>query len=567
MGFAPPALFTLLGWLHGLYPSVPSLELYAIPLGKSFVGASLPWSVLGDMQASIIWSVIGVSCLLPGEVSLSLWLFYVLFRVQLLLWGSLGIAEEGGTSNLINPRSFINMEEAGGFIALSLVVLYQSRKTIYAAFLDLLGRSPEEADPYWRMRGRTALLVFLLANAAMVWWAIAAGTQGWAFAIIMGMFYAVLIGASRLVAAGGVMYVDTGFFPRWVILRTLGATMFTPMTHTVLTYLSVIYTYDPMNLPMPQVMDSLKLVHSSRLKGRQFSWAALLSVVVMLGVGLPAILKAIYSTGATSLAHWPFTSYPSWAFGELDATFRTPEFPDNFLRLALVLGAGIMFALVWLNTRFIWWPVSPVGFIIASAYETNRSLWLNVFIAWLVTTVIKHYGGLRLYRSLPPGLHRPGAGAVPHPGRPRRRLLYLRHQAPRGLTALPPPRPGALRSGIHRMFLGYETDRSRGITKCSIHRPAGHPLAEPTVSARGARERHRPTVVSREAVRAESDPEPGPASDAVALALLHPHRCHDGGPRPAGRLRGQRRRGRPLGVASAHRPAGAHHLHGRLLRR
>jgi hypothetical protein len=401
-GFSIPAVLSILGWLHGLYPSVPSVQLWDIQVGRSFVGAALPWNVLGDLSVSIIFPVIGISCLLPGEVSLSLWLFYVFYRVQLLIWASFGIAEGTQSGSLVNPRAFINFEEAGGFIALALAVLYQSRKTIYAAFLDLIGRLPAEPDPYLALRGRTALLGFFVSNAVLMWWAVAAGMSWWVFALLIGFFYAVLIGAARLVAAGGVMYVDTGFFPRGVLLRTLGATSMNPATHTLLAYLSVIYMYDPMNLAMPQVMNSLKLVHSARLKAKTFPWAALVSVVVLLAVGIPAILRVIYREGATTLAQWPFTSYPGWAFGELAATFRTPELPDNWLRLAVGVGAGMVLLLVWLNTHFIWWPVSPVGFLIASAYETNRSIWSSVLIGWVIATVVRHYGGLKLYRTMRP---------------------------------------------------------------------------------------------------------------------------------------------------------------------
>jgi hypothetical protein len=167
-------------------------------------------------------------------------------------------------------------------------------------------------------------------------------------------------------------------------------------------FLSVIYMYDPMNLPLPQVMNSYKLLHSARLNAKRFPWAGLLAVVAILAIGLPAILLVIYREGASTLARWPFTSYPSWAFGELAATFRAAETPDNWLRLAVAAGAGITFALIWLHSRFLWWPVSPVGFIIASAYETNRSLWANLFVAWALTTLLKRYGGLRLYRSCRP---------------------------------------------------------------------------------------------------------------------------------------------------------------------
>ena len=58
--------------------------------------------------------------------------------------------------------------------------------------------------------------------------------------------------------------------------------------------------------------------------------------------------------------------------------------------------------LTWLSSRFIWWPVSPIGFVVASAFFTNYGLWFNTLIGWALATAIRRYGGLRLYRSLRP---------------------------------------------------------------------------------------------------------------------------------------------------------------------
>jgi len=402
IGFSIPALFTVLTWLHRFFPSVPAPQLQAIQVGQYFAGMPLPWNVLGQMQISIHFPVIGITCLLPGEVSLSLWLFYVLYQLQMLTWASFGVAPGGANAAIVNPRAFVAFQEAGGFIALSAVALYQCRHTIKAAWLSLIGRVRPEADPYAPISGRGALVGFAAANAVMFWWALHAGMSWWSFAALMGVFYAVLLGASRLVAAGGVMYVDTGFFPRGVVLRTLGAAAVGPTSLTMYAYLSVIYMYDPMNLAMPQMVDSMKLLHGGKVKGKGFVWAAMLAVAVVLAVGLPALLQVVHHYGASSLQRWPFTSYPQWAFGELDASLRTPELPDNWLRAGLVLGAGMMLLLSWLSTNFVWWPVSPVGFIIASSYETDRSIWTNALIAWVLSSAIRRYGGLRLFRSFRP---------------------------------------------------------------------------------------------------------------------------------------------------------------------
>jgi hypothetical protein len=406
IGFAIPAVFVVLGWFHMLYPSVPSPQLYAIEVGRYFAAKGLPWSVLAGadgLRISIIFPVIGITCLLPAEVSLSLWLFYVLFQVQMLVWASFGVAEEGGTAAIaINPRMFIAFQEAGGFLAIAGAALWQSRKALQAAWRQLAGRAKAPDDPYAPMSGRWALLIFVATNAFMLWWALQAGMSWWSYGALMVLFYAVLLGASRLVAAGGVMYVDTGFWPRTVVLGTTGSQPLGPQTLTMYTYLSVIYMYDPMNLAMPQMMNGFKLVHSGRLRGTLFTLAAIVALTAMIVFGVPALLHMIHGKGAAALPRWPFTSYPQWGFGELDALLRSPQLPDNWLRLALVLGAGFTLLLVWLHTHFVWWPVSPVGFLIASSYETNRSMWMNVFIAWVLTTFIRRYGGLRLFRTFRP---------------------------------------------------------------------------------------------------------------------------------------------------------------------
>jgi len=406
IGFAIPAFFVVLQFFHRLYPSMPSPQLYSIEVGRYFAGKGLPWSVLsGDdgLRISIIFPVIGITYLLPAEVSLSLWLFYVLFRVQQLVWASFGVAEQGGTSALaLNPTTFIGFQEAGGFLALSAAAIWQSRRAFRAAWLSLIGIEQEASDPYAPLSGRRALVVFVFSNLFMFWWAARADMSWWSFAAIMVMFYATLVGASRLVAAGAVMFVDTGFFPRWVVLRTIGTLPIGPTAVTMYSYLSVIYMYDPMNLAMPQMMNSFKLVHSARLKAKAFTWAALLAIVAIFAFGVPALLDVLYEHGASTLPHWPFTDYPNWGFGELDAGLRGPEPANNWLRLALVLGAGITLLLVWLNTHFVWWPISPIGFLIASSYETNRSLWVNCFLAWAIGIFTRRYGGLKLFRELRP---------------------------------------------------------------------------------------------------------------------------------------------------------------------
>jgi len=402
IGFAVPASLSVLGWLHSLFPSVPSPNLWAIPVGTYFSGMGLPWSVLSDAKVTIIFPVIGVICLLPGEVALSLWLFYFVYQAQMLVWGSFGITEGGESTLAINPHMFAAFEEAGAFLALTGVVLYQSRHTLRAAALSLLGRGAEERDAYSPLSGRWALLGFLLANGFLLGWVARMGASLWAFAAMLGVFYAVCVGCSRLVAQAGVMSTDTGFYPRWVVVNALGAAPLGESALTLFAYLSAIYTFEPENLAMPQMLNGFKLLHSGRLRGRWFALAASLAMVVLLAVGIPALLRVLYREGAGNLGVWPFVADSRWAFNELDHSLRSPQAPDNWLRLAMIIGAGVMIGLTWLHTHFLWWAVSPVGFLIGSSWGTNYKLWTNALIAWAFSSLVRRYGGRKLHLALRP---------------------------------------------------------------------------------------------------------------------------------------------------------------------
>ncbi len=401
-GFALPAAFALSAWLHRFYPSFPAPDLYGMDIGMPFASMGLPWSELRDTHFSLLWSAIGVMCLLPSEVSLSLWLFYLLYKMQLLGWASLGLSRGGGRSTM-DPRSFVSYEEAGAYIALSLILLWQSRHFIRRAALALIRRGQEEpVGPYAPLSGRWALAGLLLCSGLMIWFGVHVGMTWWSFLLLFSVFFTVLIGSSRLVSAAGVLYPDTGRYGYSFVLNMLGSNAMPAPSLVVYTYFAFIYMQDPMNVAMPQMMNSFKLADTALIKGRQWTAAAAVAIIAVLVAGIGGLLAMLYHKGASQLQRWPFYSWADWAFSDLSGTLRNPVPPDNYLRLATVAGAMVLTALVLLHNYAVWWPVSPIGFLIGSTYTEDYILWHSALIAWLLTTQLKRYGGLRLYRAFRP---------------------------------------------------------------------------------------------------------------------------------------------------------------------
>ena len=103
-----------------------------------------------------------------------------------------------------------------------------------------------------------------------------------------------------------------------------------------------------------------------------------------------------------SLPLWPW-AWPRWyVCGPLAAEVRSPSLPDPWMRGGLGLGAVFVLALVWLQSRFLWWPLSPYGFFIGGTYLMNHMMWSSIFLGWLASSLTLRYGGLRLFRQLRP---------------------------------------------------------------------------------------------------------------------------------------------------------------------
>ena len=63
------------------------------------------------------------------------------------------------------------------------------------------------------------------------------------------------------------------------------------------------------------------------------------------------------------------------------------------------LGAGLMWILVTVQQRLLWWPLHPLGLAISGTVFTTATMWFNVFLAWLSKSLVRKYGGGRLYRQ------------------------------------------------------------------------------------------------------------------------------------------------------------------------
>jgi hypothetical protein len=68
--------------------------------------------------------------------------------------------------------------------------------------------------------------------------------------------------------------------------------------------------------------------------------------------------------------------------------------------LCAVAGAAIVIALSLLRARFMWWPIDPLGFVIATSMSgAHMGVWSAFTVAWIVKTIVLRVGGSKLYEN------------------------------------------------------------------------------------------------------------------------------------------------------------------------
>ena len=55
-----------------------------------------------------------------------------------------------------------------------------------------------------------------------------------------------------------------------------------------------------------------------------------------------------------------------------------------------------------MNRRFLWWSVSPLGFVVASTWDIGNYVWSSVLLGWLIAALARRGGGVKAYAALRP---------------------------------------------------------------------------------------------------------------------------------------------------------------------
>ena len=391
-------------WIGFLIPlllhSWNSLNYYHEAFQKILINGNLVLHQgLVSVPVRLNLPVLGLAYLMPLNVSFSIWFFFIVYTIEKLIFARIGLQLGGGdiwTSG--GATTPIAHQQAGGLLALTLFVLWTARGHLHRLWvLALRGeRAPREF-----LSPRTAFCGLLLGIVFLVTWLTLTGLDLYVALLLVLGALAVFIGLSRIVCEAGLPGCQTPMAPQTFIARGFGPETLGLHNMTGLAFSTVWMGETAANM-MNAVIHSLKLSSSSSRPSRILPYCIFAAIAVGLAGSIWITMEMAYTYGGINLHSWYYSGAPRWPFRYMASVANQPE-PSFLPRLWFTLsGSGVMGLLLLLRQRFVWWPLHPLGFPIASTVPIVYYGWLAIFMAWLAKFCVLRYGGIRLYRQLTP---------------------------------------------------------------------------------------------------------------------------------------------------------------------
>lgn len=397
--FAVPVIIYTIKGLHFYFPMVPDIPLF-FNVRQFFV--EKPWNAITRFHLRTIFSVIGLTYLVPVVTSFSIWFFYLFFEFQTLIGAILGFQMPifpGGVN-----KAFHCYQTAGGFITLTILLFWAMRHHLRDGLKKIFKGGVTAEDKEESVSYRLAVLGIIGGLLFICFWATAAGVKLWTILLWLVIFFSMVIVTTRFVAESGLYYFMYHIFPFELMLPFTGsAPIGGPGIMTLLIFNQSIHR-EMRNALMPFFLNSFKMADTAKFKRSSVGLCMWLAIIVVIPVGYFSVLSMMYKYGAlnTGGGGWWFTIIPRDVVSARAVRYITSPVLPN-LKDALTMGGGglVTIFLFWMRRIFLWWPFHPAGYIMAGINGTGE-IWWSVFIGWIIKLCTLKFGGIKIYRRFMP---------------------------------------------------------------------------------------------------------------------------------------------------------------------
>ena len=394
LGFGIISVIVTMNILNSLYPSVPYIPIKRQDIHQYFTYR--PWNAMGGVRISFYPFVIGISFLIPLELLFSFWVFFIFYKMELMVGGMMGwqslprfpYASEQGFGVYMGVLVFFLWRGRAHFTG---VVRHLFSTRASASRLD----DSREPMPY-----RLAAAGMVIGMIFLTVFSYKAGMSLWMIVIFFGVYFLSGIMVARLRAELGFMVHDmAGTQPHDMIIVGCGTRRIGTSTLTVLS-LYMFFNRTNWTNPMPEPLEAFKIAERRNINPRHIAVAILLTTFIGSVITFWLLLDIYYRHGAESGYFWA-TAHGRGTYSQLENWLTYPQGTDGTAVAFMGGGLGIAGLLMFLRTRFLWWSLHPLGYAMANSWGMYN-LWSCLLVTWAAKLIILRYGGIHSYRRAIP---------------------------------------------------------------------------------------------------------------------------------------------------------------------
>ena len=392
--------------LNGLHNYIPSVPAFPLSIEGNFFSEA-PWNQIGWTPFRIWPIVIGITFLLTSEIAFSLWFFYWVFKFQNIFGYYSGFPADTLPNAISGNKAFASFQVVGAFLMYAFLILWTGREHYRHVARRAFGRGRKtDEERSEALSYPFAFWGFVLSFSFLVGWCVFAGINPILSVLMWLMYLVIAIGLSRVVIEGGLLFVQQGWTPLGAIAQLVGGAQsaILPTSSIVpASFVNASLMIDLRGFILPSFIHSFKLAHDNKIKMKPLLALIMAVTLITLVMGIWMNVRLGYENGALTLESW-FTQAGARKPAEDAAALLTGADPKQFGPanwFFLSLGGVLTFLMMLARSRFLWFPLHPIGYLVALSYPMAQ-LWFSILLGWLAKVSITRFGGSDTYRRTVP---------------------------------------------------------------------------------------------------------------------------------------------------------------------
>jgi hypothetical protein len=394
IGFGIAALIDIINGVSFIWPAMPAIPVKRRTISQLFT--EKPWNMMGSVRIAFYPFAVGIGFMIPVDLLLSVWVFYWVYKAELVVGGMAGWSS-------VHGYPWIDQQGFGAYVALCVFTLWVGRHHFKRVLKSVLGLKRNDLnESKGPISYRTAVLGLICGLAFLFIFSNQAGLTYTIIPFFFLIYFILAIMITRIRAELGflVHWLHTAS-PHYTLVSFLGTRRLGASNLTGFTMFRF-FNRGYRSHPMPHQLEGFKLASLSGIDLKRMFVGIMFATVITMIATFWIMLDLFYRYGADSgyFDVWA-TGLGGEAFNQLQSWLNYPTGTNLPDLLAMFGGAVFVLLIMSIRTRLFWWPLHPLPYAMSGSWGMFN-LWCPLFVAFLAKWTLLKLGGLKSYRRAVP---------------------------------------------------------------------------------------------------------------------------------------------------------------------